>query len=144
MSEKAMNLLGLMRRAGALATGESNAGTAVRGGKAKLLLLASDASENALRRAESLTFTRKTQTVALPYTKDELAAGLGTGECAMAAVTDMGFANALMKLLLEAEPERYAEAAAETERRSQRAQRRKAGTPGGDSNNRNGKRRTNI
>ena len=43
MREKTLKFLGLMRRASALQAGENNAGEAVRGGKAKLLLLASDA-----------------------------------------------------------------------------------------------------
>ena len=44
MSERLLNMLGLMRKAGAIAIGEVNTGGACRGGKAKLLLLASDAS----------------------------------------------------------------------------------------------------
>ena len=47
MREKTLNLLGLMRKANAIAVGETNTGGAVRAGKAKLLLLAADASDNA-------------------------------------------------------------------------------------------------
>ena len=43
MREKTLNLLGLMRKANAIAVGETNTGGAVRAGKAKLLLLAADA-----------------------------------------------------------------------------------------------------
>ena len=144
MSDRAIELLGLMRRAGAIEPGESSAGAAVKAGRAKLLLLASDASENAVRRAESFTFGRSTLTVPLPFTKDEISAGLGTGSCSMAAVTDMGFANALMKLLAQAHPELYGQTAEETQRRSQRAQRRKAETRGSTGNKRNVNRRTDI
>ncbi len=143
MTDKAMGLLGLMRRAGALEPGESKAGDAVKGGKAKLLLLAADASDNARDRAESFTRGRSTLTVTLPFVKEELSEGLGIGGCAMAAVTDMGFANALMKQLAEAEPEQYAEAAEETERRYQRA-RGRAKTTEHSSEKKSGKRRTNI
>ena len=52
MSDKILNMLGLMRRANAIQIGETNTGAAVRGGKAKLLLLAADASDNARSRAE--------------------------------------------------------------------------------------------
>ena len=45
--DKILNMLGLMRRANAIQIGETNTGSAVRAGKAKLLLLASDASDNA-------------------------------------------------------------------------------------------------
>ena len=51
MREKALKLLGLMRRANAIQPGEDRAGEAVQAGKAKLLLLASDAADNARRRA---------------------------------------------------------------------------------------------
>ena len=44
MREKALKLLGLMRRANAIQPGEDRAGEAVQAGKARLLLLASDAA----------------------------------------------------------------------------------------------------
>ena len=43
MDDKAMGLLGLMRRAGAIQIGEDNTGETVRAGRARLLLLAADA-----------------------------------------------------------------------------------------------------
>ena len=43
MREKALNLLGLMRKANAVQIGETDAGAAARAGSAKLLILASDA-----------------------------------------------------------------------------------------------------
>ena len=49
-----LGLLGLMRRAGAISPGEDQAAEAVRAGKGKLLLLASDVSDNARRKAEML------------------------------------------------------------------------------------------
>ena len=48
MDDRAIGLIGLMRRAGAIEIGEDNSGTAVSAGKAKLLLTAADVSENAL------------------------------------------------------------------------------------------------
>ena len=50
MREKALNLLGLMRKANALRIGEEETGAAVREHEAKLVLLASDASPNARKR----------------------------------------------------------------------------------------------
>lgn len=107
MREKTLKFLGLMRRASALQAGENNAGEAVRGGKAKLLLLASDASENAKRRAESFVGGRSCLLLALPFTKAELGGALGQGDCSMAAVTELGFANALAKRLAELDPGRF-------------------------------------
>ena len=144
MREKALSLLGLMRRARAIEPGEMNTGSAVRGGKAKLLLLASDASDNARRRAETFAYGRRVITLELPFTKAELAGCLGTGECAMAAVTDLGFAVGLTELLEQMDPERYGPAAEELRRRREKAERRKKETSDQRSNKRTtGKRRTN-
>lgn len=144
MSDKALNLLGLMRRANAVQIGETNTGASVRSGKAKLLLLASDASDNAKSRAEGFARGRSVLTVLLPYTKDEIVASVGLSGCSMAAVTDMGFANALMKILSEQQPDRYSALAEETGRRFQKAERRKKETAAHERNKRNGKRRTNV
>ena len=65
MSDKILNMLGLMRRANAIQIGETNTGAAVRGGKAKLLLLAADASDNARSRAEGFTRGRSVLTCLL-------------------------------------------------------------------------------
>lgn len=143
MKEKILKFLGLMRRANALQVGENNAGEAVRGGKAKLLLLASDASENAKKRAESFVGGRSCLLLELPFTKEELSSALGLGGCSMAAVTELGFANALIKRLQELSPETYAETAAEVSRRFSRAERRKSETAK-ERSKRNGKRRTNV
>ncbi len=143
MREKTLKFLGLMRRANALQAGENNAGEAVRAGKAKLLLLADDASDNAKKRAESFTAARSCLLLPLPFSKEELGGALGQGSCSMAAVTDLGFANALIKRLEELDPQRYGEAAEEVARRFSRAERRKR-EKGGERNKRNGKRRTNV
>ena len=95
----ALGYLGIARKAGAIEAGENNSGAAVRGGKAKLLVLASDASDNAVRRAENFVYGRGTPLLKLPYTKDEIAATLGTGECAMVAFTDIGLASSFVTAL---------------------------------------------
>ena len=117
MREKVLSLLGLMRRANAIAVGEVNTGSAARAGKAKLLLLAADASENARHRAEGFAAGRNVALLPLPVTKEELASALGLSGGSMAAITDLGFANALLKALAQEEPERYGAAAAEMEAR---------------------------
>ena len=144
MNDKALNLLGLMRKANYIEIGETNTGSAVRDGKARLLLLASDASENAVHRAEGFTNGRNTITVTLPYTKEEISDSVGVSGCSMAAITDMGFANALIKTLSEKQPEVYGAVLAETEQRLNKQERRKTETKAHERNKRNGKRRTNI
>lgn len=144
MREKTLNLLGLMRKANAIAVGETNTGGAVRAGKAKLLLLASDASDNARSRARGFTHGRDVVTVTLPFTKDEIAAHVGVSSCAMAAITNIGFANAFMKSLAAAVPEGYDESTAEIQRRFEKADRRKKEAAAHEKNKRIGKRRNNV
>ena len=101
MRDRILGLLGLMRKANAAAIGETDTGAAVRGGKAKLLLLASDASDNAKKRAETFVYGRGVKITVLPFEKQEISAAVGKGGCSMLAVCDAGFAGALMKLLDE-------------------------------------------
>ena len=142
MEDKALGLLGLMRRAGAIAIGLDNTADAVRAGRARLLLLSRDAADHARRKAENLSNGRSVLTVELPYTREELADSLGVSGCAAAAVTDLGFANALMKELADRDPERYRSIAQETERRCEKAARRKKETAARRVSKRNVKRRT--
>lgn len=144
MANKALNLLGLMRRANAIQIGETNTGGTVKDGKAKLLLLAADASENARHRAEGFLRGHSTILVELPYTKEEISDSVGLPGCSMAAITDIGFAGALMKILSAEDAEKYGAAAEEIERRQLKAQRRKTEAQTKDRNKRIGKRRTNA
>ena len=82
------SLLGLALRAGRLAVGEEPVGTACRCHKGYLLLLASDAADNTIRRALHFSQAGKTICLTLPLTKEELGSGLGRTSCAMVAVTD--------------------------------------------------------
>ena len=125
MREKALNMLGLMRRANAIQIGEDKTGAAVKAGKAKLMLLAADASDNAHRRAETFISGRNVQLVPLPFDKAELSERLGVNGCSMAAVTDLGFANAFVKLLLGLDSDSYCEIAQQVEKRFDKAERRK-------------------
>ena len=125
MRERILGLLGLMRRAGAVSPGEDQAGDAVKAGKAKLLLFSADVADNARRKAENLSNGRNVQLVPLPFDRGELGAAMGLGSCSMAAVTDLGFADALMKLLAAQWPEEYAETAQRVRQRSEKAERRK-------------------
>ena len=125
MTEKILGLLGLMRRASAIAPGEDSAQDAVKAGKAKLLLFASDVSENAKRKAENAAEGRNLVPVPLHFDRFELGDALGIGSCSIAAVTDLGFADALMKLLAAQWPQQFEEAAQAVRQRSEKAARRK-------------------
>ncbi len=113
MRERILNNLGLMRRASAIAIGEENTGTAARSGAAKLVCLAADASDNARKRAEGFVYGREIPLLTLPFSKAEIAAHVGLSGCSMAAVTDGGFAGALVKNLAAGWPEDYGPVAGE-------------------------------
>ena len=144
MEDKALGLLGLMRRARAVEPGTDNACDAVRDGKAKLLILSADINDNARRKAENVSNGRRVLVQSVHYTRSELAAAFGIADCSMAAVTDIGFANALAKLLNAADPQRYGELAAELEKRNEKAVRRKREKTQRADSKRNGKRRTEV
>lgn len=143
MREKTLMLLGLMRKASAVEIGETNAGAAVRSGKAKLLLLASDASDNARGRAEGFFRGHSTLSVDLPFTKDEISAHVGVNGCSMLAITDMGFANAFMKDLCQLS-DSYLTIAREVTVRFEKAEKRKKESKAHEKNLRTGKRRTKV
>lgn len=131
MSEKLLNLLGLMRKANAIEIGEMNTGNACREGKGKVLILASDASDNARQRAGSFVNGRRTVLIRVPFSKEEISAKVGVGGCSMAAITDLGFANAFVKGLAETDPEQFGEIAEQIEKRLGKAVRRKKSTAEG-------------
>ncbi len=139
MREKILHLLGLMRRANAIAVGEVNTGSTAKTGKAQLLLLASDASDNARRRAEGFAAGHGVPLITLPFPKEDIASAVGLSGGSMAAITDLGFAAALLKALALEEPERDGAAADEMEQRRARS---RAGAQ--VRNKRIGKRRTNA
>lgn len=144
MEDKALGLLGLMRRARAVEPGTDNACDAVRDGKAKLLILSADINDNARRKAENVSNGRRVLVQPIHYTRAELASAFGMADCSMAAVTDIGFANALAKILAAKDAERYGALSAELEKRNEKAVRRKREKIQRADSKRNGKRRTEV
>ena len=69
---------------------------------------------------------------------------LGVGDCTMAAVTEIGFAEALVKQLADEDAEHYAAAAEELKRKHEKMQRRKSEKGSKGQAKKNGMRRTNI
>lgn len=109
--------------------GESGTCAAAKAGRARIVLLASDASENARKRAAASLSGRRALLVPLPYTKAELSEFLGKSGCSMAACTDFGLSSAFLKALAEQFGDEYGEAAAEMTRRTEKAERRRAAGP---------------
>ena len=79
-----------MRKAGKLSVGEQGAGQAARGGKAKLILLAADASPNALDRAEGFAKRAGVPLVRMSVAKAELAAALSPSEVVSVTMLEDG------------------------------------------------------
>ena len=133
MTDRILGLLGLMRKASAICPGEDAASEAVLAGKARLLLLPADAPPRKIERADRYLEGRSCLKVMLPYPESCLSEAVGTGGCTMAAVTDMGFADALMQLLTGQDPLRYGNAAKKLHCRLDKQKRRKTEKPGGAS-----------
>lgn len=120
---KALNYLALARKAGRIELGEEPVGAAARAQHARLVLVAKDASDHTWRRAKSYVAGTNQVCIRLPYTKDELGATIGRQELAIAALTDPAMALAFCKALPQ--PELYAEAMENLDKRSQRIDQRR-------------------
>ena len=122
--DKARNYLSLARKAGRIELGEEPAGAAARGQKAKLLVVASDATDHTWRRAKSFAAGIDLPCIRVDFTKDALGQATGRQSLAMAAITDPALALAFVKALEE--PEKYREALESLEKRTKRVQSRQA------------------
>lgn len=141
-SKRILSLLGLALRGGNLAVGEEPVEAAARAKDARVLLLAADAAENTRRRAEHFAEGGQCLWLRVPFTKEELGRALGRTSVALAAMTDVGLANAVVRRLAEGDGERYAEAAAALEVKARRAEERRAERLAHEKNVRQGKRKT--
>ena len=96
---KALNYLALARKAGRIELGEEPVGGAARAQKARLVMVASDASDHTWRRAKSFVAGTNQACVRLPFTKDEMGEVVGRTSLALAAFTDPALALAFVKAL---------------------------------------------
>ena len=144
MKEKALHLLGLMRNANAAMIGETDTGAAARAQTAKLVVLASDASDNAQSRAKGFVYERNIPLITLPFTKMEISEHVGKSGCSMAAICDLGFADAFMKLLKELDEESYADTAQAISEKLKSQKQRQREAKAHEKNKRTGKRRNNA
>ncbi|MBQ9647694.1 MAG: ribosomal L7Ae/L30e/S12e/Gadd45 family protein [Oscillospiraceae bacterium] len=137
-----LSLLGLAKKAGRLEAGEEPVGAAARARDARLILLASDAADNTARRAKHFAEAGACLCVTIPAAKDELGRAVGRTSCAMLAVTDVGFAEAVAKKLAALDEKRYGETAEKLSAKAARAAERKKEQARHDKNVRTGKKRT--
>ena len=103
--DKVLNYLALARKGGRAELGEEPVGAAARALKAHLILVAEDASDHTWRRAKSFAAGTDQQCVRLPVTKEQLGFVVGRQSLAIAAITDVQLALAMVNSL--GQPEKY-------------------------------------
>ena len=136
---KAMNYLGLARRGGLAELGEEPVGAIARTGKAYVILVAGDASDHTWRRAKSYAAGTDQQCIRLECTKDEMGQAVGRTSLAIAAVTDVQLALALVQALDR--PEQYREALEVLASKAAKAKKRQAEAKAHKRNVRMGKKK---
>ena len=122
--DKALNYLGLAKKARLAELGEEPVGAAARANKARLVIVASDATDHTSRRAKSFVSGKDQQCVVVPYTKAELGLAAGRTELALAAITDAPLALAFLQALEN--PKAYEKALESLEKRSCRIRQHRA------------------
>ena len=120
--DKALNYLALARKAGRIELGEEPAGAAARAQKARLIVVAADATDHTWRRAKSFVAGTEQVCVKVPFSKEALGQTVGRQSLALAAFTDPALALAFLNAL--GQPEAYAEAIANLDRRTKRIRQR--------------------
>ena len=137
--DKALNYLALARKGGMAELGEEPVGAAARALKAHLILVASDASDHTWRRAKSFAAGTDQQCVRLGFTKDEMGFAIGRTSLAIAAITDVQLALALVNSL--GDPEKYKAAAEVLSVKAEKAKKRQAEAKAHQRNLRKGKKK---
>ncbi len=125
LKEAFLRQLGLAKRAGRAELGEDGVSSAAAAGKARLVLLASDAAENTVRRARNFTEGSHAVVLSVPFNKETLGAACGRGSCAMLAVTESGLALSAAAKLAAAFPGSYEEAVEALQAKDERIRRRR-------------------
>ena len=136
---KALNYLGLARRGGLAELGEEPVGAIARTGKAYVILVAGDASDHTWRRAKSYAAGTDQQCVRLECTKDEMGLAVGRTSLAIAAITDVQLALAMVKAL--GQPEKYKDVLEVLTAKAEKAKKRQAEAKAHKRNVRMGKKK---
>lgn len=99
-NEKAFRYLGLAAKAGRVASGEFQTENAVRKGRAKVVLIAADASENTKKKFQNMCSFYKIP-VFIMTDKETLGHRIGREMRTSAAITDENLAAAFIKTMRE-------------------------------------------
>lgn len=101
MQSSYLGLLGLAKKAGKVESGDEATRAAVTSGAARIVLIASDASERTRETFRFIAESASVPSVCVGETRADLGNALGKRPCAVVAVCDMGFCAALVKKLAE-------------------------------------------
>ncbi len=136
--DKALNYLALARKGGMAELGEEPVGAVARAGKAYVIIVAGDASDHTWRRAKSFAAGTDQQCVRLVVTKEEMGFAIGRTSLAIAAITDVQMALALVKSL--GQEEKYKQALEVLTAKAEKAKKRQAEAKAHQRNVRKGKK----
>ena len=92
MNDRALGLLGIARKGGHVQLGEDPVSAVAQEGHARLMILAADAADHTVRRANALAALHGTPIVTIENDKASLGAVFGRSSVAMLAVTDINLA----------------------------------------------------
>ena len=97
---RALSMIGLCKKAGRIAFGVPLVCEAVREGRAKLVIYASGASENSVKRVCDKCRSYEVEVAPLDVSPDVLGKAIGkTSAVAAVGIIDKGFAEAITKIL---------------------------------------------
>lgn len=92
MTDRLLSLLGLCRRAGKIVLGNDPVVDSIIGKKAKLVIVASDCSENTAKNVLRTAHQNNVKTLIAPHTKEDISLAVGK-YTAVLAICDDGFAR---------------------------------------------------
>ena len=136
--DKALNYLALAKKARLIELGEEPVGAVARAKKARLVLVARDATDHTWRRAKSFVAESEQICLRVPFTKEEMGQAVGRTELALAAFTDPAMALAFVKALEQ--PERYKNELESLQKKATRLQQRQKEAKAHEKNVRKGKK----
>ncbi len=137
--DKVLNYLALARKGGRAELGEEPVGAIARALKAHLIIVASDASDHTWRRAKSYAAGTDQQCVRIPHTKEEMGFVVGRTSLAIAAITDVSLALALVNAL--GQPEKNAAVIQVLTEKAEKQKKRQAEAKAHQRNLRKGKKK---
>lgn len=98
MNDRLLSFMGICRRAGKLVIGNDPVKETIETDKALLIIIASDISQNTLKKIKPVIEESHVPCYTVARTKDEIGFSIGKA-CAILAVTDKGFADKFTELI---------------------------------------------